>query len=163
FPGTTCDIVRFTIHRFLRLTQDGFAPMGVRLKHLETTLSLVALVLLAACSRQQARGAPPPPEVAIVTVTQQSVPVSYEFSGQVIPYRRVEVRSRVEGIILERPFAEGQVVHPGQVLYRLEPVKYDAAFRSADARFQNARQRLERLEPLLEKHAVAQQDVDNAR
>jgi len=48
-------------------------------------------------------------------------------------------------------------------LYRIDPVKYDAAYRSAAARFENAKLRLERLEPLLVRHAVAQQDVDNAR
>jgi membrane fusion protein (multidrug efflux system) len=91
------------------------------------------------------------------------VPESFEFPGQVEPYRRVEVRSRVEGIILERPFVEGALVRPGELLYRLDRVRYEAAFRSAQARFQNARQTLERLEPLVATHAVAQQEVDNAR
>lgn len=69
----------------------------------------------------------------------------------------------MDGIIQERPFTEGQLVKQGQILYQLDPVKYEAAFHSAEARFQNAKLRLERLEPLVEKHAVAQQDVDNAR
>ena len=42
-------------------------------------------------------------------------------------------------------------------------VTAEAAFRSAQARLQNARQTLERLEPLVTTHAVAQQEVDNAR
>jgi membrane fusion protein (multidrug efflux system) len=132
-------------------------------QHQTTSFGFLALTLLAACGRPPARGAPPPPEVAVVTVTQRNVPVSYEFSGQVVPYRRVEVRARVDGTILERPFAEGQVVQQGDVLYKLDPIKYEAAFRSAQARLENARQRLDRLQPLVEKHAVAQQDVDNAR
>ncbi len=105
----------------------------------------------------------PPAEVGIVTVQPTTVPESFEFPGQVEAYRRVEVRSRVEGIILERPFTEGALVHPGELLYRLDRVRYEAAFRSAQARFQNARRTLERLEPLVATHAVAQQEVDNAR
>src|SRR5262249_37017817 len=58
---------------------------------------------------------------------------------------------------------EGAAVKPGQVLYRLDRVRPEAAYRSALARYQNARRTLDRLEPLLQQNAVAQQDVDNAR
>jgi membrane fusion protein, multidrug efflux system len=81
----------------------------------------------------------------------------------VVPYRRVEVRSRIEGIIESRPFTEGATVRRGQVLYRLERVRPEAAYRSALARRNNAKRTLDRLEPLLGDHAIAQQDVDNAR
>jgi membrane fusion protein (multidrug efflux system) len=101
--------------------------------------------------------------VAVVTVAPATVPETFEFPGEVTPFRRVEVRSRVEGIIEARPFTEGAMVKPGELLYRLDKVRYDAAFRSAQARLQNARQTFERVEPLLAQHAVAQQDVDNAR
>jgi membrane fusion protein (multidrug efflux system) len=142
-----------------------FASMGVRPKHPETVLSAITLALLTACGggKPQQRGAPPPPEVSVVTVQPQSVPVTYEFSALVVPYRRVDVRSRVDGIILERPFDEGQIVKPGQVLYKIDPVRYDAAYRSAVARFQNAKQRLDRLKPLLAAHAVAELDVESAQ
>ena len=72
--------------------------------------------------------APPPPDVAIVTVAPHDVGEPYEFVGQVEPFRRVDVRSRVEGVVLERPFTEGTVVTQGQVLYRLDRVKYEAAY-----------------------------------
>ncbi len=123
----------------------------------------LVLLLASACGKRGDPPAFPPAEVAVVTVRPATVPETFEFPGQVEPYRRVEVRSRVEGIIEERPFTEGAVVRPGELLYRLDQVRYEAAFRSAQARFQNAQQTLERLEPLLAQHAVAQQDVDNAR
>lgn len=88
---------------------------------------------------------------------------AYEFVGQVQPLRRVEVRSRVEGVVVDRPFTEGSVVAKGQVLYKLDQVRYEAAYRTTLARLENAKRTLARLEPLLPKHAVAQQDVDNAR
>ncbi|MEP6493910.1 MAG: efflux RND transporter periplasmic adaptor subunit [bacterium] len=126
----------------------------------------VVSALIAACSKAapppgQQQG-PPPPQVGVVTVSPTTVPEAYEFGGQVQPFRRVEVRSRVDGIIVERPFTEGSVVSKGQVLYKLDQVKYDAAYRSALARLNNAKRTVDRLEPLLPKHAVAQQDVDNA-
>ena len=42
-------------------------------------------------------------------------------------------------------------------------MKYEAAYRSAVARLNNAKRTVARLEPLVPKHAVAQQDVDNAQ
>jgi membrane fusion protein (multidrug efflux system) len=66
-------------------------------------------------------------------------------------------------VIESRPFTEGATVKPGQVLYRIDPVRPAAAYRSASARYQNAKRTLARLEPLLGQNAVAQQDVDNAR
>lgn len=126
----------------------------------------VSALVVAACSKAAAppgqQQGPPPPQVGVVAVTPMTVPESYEFGGQVQPFRRVEVRSRVEGIVVERPFTEGSVVSKGQVLFKLDQVKYDAAYRSALARLNNAKRTVARLEPLLPKHAVAQQDVDNA-
>jgi membrane fusion protein (multidrug efflux system) len=118
----------------------------------------------AACSNGQPQAfVPPPAQVGVVTVAPATIHEAYEFVGQVSPYRRVEVRSRVEGIITERPFTEGSFVSKGQVLYRLDVVRYEAAYRSATARLENAKRTIARLEPLIPRRAVAQQDVDNAR
>ena len=122
-----------------------------------------AVALLASCHSKAPPKAPPPPEVAVVTVKPESVPETYEFSAEVVPYRRVEVRSRIDGIIESRPFTEGSTVRRGQVLYRLDRVRPEAAYRSALARRNNAKRTLDRLEPLLADRAIAQQDVDNAR
>ncbi len=123
----------------------------------------VALGLAASCSRKDPPPRFPPPQVAVVVVQPQTVAETYEFPAEVEPYRSVEVRARVDGVILARPFTEGTIVTPGQVLYRLDDVRYEAAYRSAVARFENAKLTLARLEPLLVQNAVAQQDVDNAR
>jgi membrane fusion protein (multidrug efflux system) len=125
-----------------------------------------APLVLAACTgggAAQQRGAFPPADVGIVTVAPRTLEQSYDLVGQVEPSRRTEVRARVEGVILERPFTEGAAVTAGQVLFRLDRVKTEAAFASTQARYNNAKSTLARLEPLLAKHAVAQQDVDNAR
>jgi membrane fusion protein (multidrug efflux system) len=122
-----------------------------------------AAVLVAGCGKKDAAFGFPLAEVSVVTVSPQTVQEAFEFPGQVEPYRRVEVRARVDGIIEARPFTEGAMVRPGELLYRLDKVRYEAAYRAAQARLLNARQTFERLEPLLEQHAVAQQDVDNAR
>ena len=86
------------------------------------------------------------------------------------PPKSVQVRSQVSGVIVERPYVEGTDVPKGKVLYRIDPRTYQANYESAKARlaeseaqFANAERTLNRLKPLLEERAVAQQDVDNAQ
>lgn len=129
-----------------------------------TFVAVAAAAMLAgACKKDAPPPAPPAPEVAVVKVEPKPVPTAYDFTAEVQPYRRVEVRARTDGVIESRPFTEGATVKPGQVLYRIDPVRPGAAYRSASARYQNAKRTLARLEPLLGQNAVAQQDVDNAR
>lgn len=127
------------------------------------TVALLAVAAAACSNSNAAPPAPPPAEVGVIAVEPRTLPLDYEFVGEVQPVRRVEVRARVDGVIEERPFTEGSLVRRGQVLYRLERVRYEAAYRSAAARLANAKRLVERLEPLAARNAVAQQDVDNAR
>jgi membrane fusion protein (multidrug efflux system) len=146
------------------MPSGGGGGVIVQAKWLRSWAALAVVSALAAsCSKGGGGFAFPPPEVSVVTLAPRTVPQAFEFPGQAQPYRSVEVRSRVDGIILERPFTEGMIVRAGQVLYRLDKVRYQAAYDAALARFQNAKATYERLEPLVAQHAVAQQDVDNAQ
>ena len=135
-----------------------------RARRASACVTAISLLLCAACGRgATTQRAFPPADVGIVTVEPQTLPQSYDLVGQVEPSRRTDVRARVDGVILERPFTEGAAVSAGQVLFRLDRVKTEAAYASALAHYNNAKSTLGRLEPLLARHAVAQQDVDNAR
>ena len=112
---------------------------------------------------------PPPPEVAFITAEAKRIDQVYEFSGEVEASRSVQVRSQVGGVIVERPFREGQAVRAGQVLYRIDPTNYDADLRAAqgrlaeaEARKANAASRLQRLTALVRDNAISKQDYDNA-
>ena len=136
----------------------------VRARRASACVTTTSLLLCAACGGGAAKPrAFPPADVGIVTIAPQTLPQSYDLVGQVEPSRRTDVRARVEGVILERPFTEGAAVTAGQVLFRLDRVKTEAAYASVLARYNNAKSTVGRLEPLLARHAVAQQDVDNAR
>lgn len=123
-----------------------------------------ATLMVVGCGRKDPpRGAPPPPEVTVVKVEPETVPETFEFPGEVEAYRRVDVRARVGGIVVARRFVEGSEVRRGRLLYQVDTVRYAAAYRSALAQLRNTRATYERMRPLLAQHAVAQQDVDNAR
>ena len=125
--------------------------------------ALLAVALLPACKKAEQPPPPPPPEVGVITVERAAIPVAYEFTAEVQPYRRIEVRARVDGIVEARTFDEGQQVKRGQILFRLDRVRTEAAYQGALAREENAVRTLARLEPLLSENAVAVQDVDDAR
>lgn len=131
------------------------------------------LTLLVAASsfgcKKPAPQAPPPPEVSVVTVQPRTVDEVPEFVGSVAASRSVPVRAQVGGVIVARPFVEGSAVQAGQVLFRIDPRTYEAAFRSAqarlaeaEARVANAEANLARLKPLLADNAISRQDYDNA-
>ncbi|MEO8090138.1 MAG: efflux RND transporter periplasmic adaptor subunit [Gemmatimonadales bacterium] len=129
-----------------------------------TIVAVVAVMIVAAgCKKAAAPPAPPPPEVAVTEVRPERLPTSVELTGEVQPYRRVEVRSRTDGVIESRPFTEGSIVKPGQVLYRINSVRPGAAYRSALARYDNSKRTFDRLQPLAKQKAVAQQELDDAQ
>lgn len=131
---------------------------------------LAASIGLAGCKPDAASTpAQPLPEVQVVTVTAQDVPDAPELIGEAESSRPVEIRSQVTGIIKERYFAEGRDVKRGEKLYRIDPVPFQAAVTSArakiaeaEARLVQAKQHLNRVQPLLAEQAVSQKDVDDA-
>jgi membrane fusion protein (multidrug efflux system) len=136
-------------------------------------LSLLYMVVLAALSACQQEAAAPPavpiPEVAVITVTSQTVVDEPEFIGETESSRPVEIRPQVTGIVKERLFQEGRNVKMGDLLYQIDPVPFQAAAMSAkamvaqaEARLVQAKQNQARVKPLLSEQAVSQKDVDDA-
>ena len=89
--------------------------------------------------------------------------------GRVAPIAQVDVVPQVSGEVLEVCFANGQAVKEGDVLYRLDPVKYEAAVKNAESKLAECRANAryaelsyERHKSLLETRAVSLDAVDNA-
>lgn len=126
--------------------------------------------LLGSCRKKTAPAAPPPPQVTVLTIHRETIPGQFEWVAEAAASKSVQVRSQVSGVIVDRPYVEGTDVPKGKVLYRIDPRTYQANYESAKARlaeteatFANAERTLNRLKPLLDERAVAQQDVDNAQ
>ncbi|TYC64250.1 efflux RND transporter periplasmic adaptor subunit [Rhodobacterales bacterium] len=76
---------------------------------------------------------PPPAEVGVIKVVAQDIKVAAELPDRINPARIAEVRPRVGGIILERVFEQGSNVNKGDVLFRIDPITYEAAVEAARA------------------------------
>nr|WP_277873366.1 efflux RND transporter periplasmic adaptor subunit [Sphingomonas paeninsulae] len=124
--------------------------------------------MLGGCSKP-AKKTPPTPEAGFVVVKTQTVPLTVELAGRTSAYETSEVRPQVSGIVRERLFTEGSVVHAGQTLYRIDPSLYRAAAAQAQANLQNANAvreaaeaKANRYRPLAKIEAVSQQDLTDA-
>ncbi len=109
------------------------------------------------------------PKVAAVTVRLESVVLTTELPGRTAPYVVAEIRPQVGGLIQKRLFREGANVRAGQVLYRIDPAPYRAAYDNAKAALARAeanlpavRVRADRYKELLAVRAVSRQDFDDA-
>ena len=144
-----------------------------------TGLALLA-ALLAGCGASDgdgkgkgAHGGPgkgmPPAQVSVVTVEPKTLPVQFEYTGQTLGSREVEVRARVTGILQARNFVEGGPVAKGQSLYTIDAAPFVAAaaraeaeVASAEARLAQARKNAARMKPLYAEKAVSQKEFDDS-
>jgi len=134
------------------------------------TVLFLFVATLAACGQgQQGNGGFPPALVSVMTVEPKTLPATFEYTGQTLGSREVEVRARVTGILLVRSFVEGGAVTKGQSLYTIDPAPFIAAVAraeadvaSAEARLGQARKNAARMKPLYADNAVSQKEYDDS-
>jgi membrane fusion protein (multidrug efflux system) len=127
------------------------------------------LALASSQARAQEGGEMPPPAVGVLEIKAHPVPVMSELPGRIAATRISEVRARVSGILQERVFEQGSLVHQGDVLYRIDPKLFQVRVASAKAALQkakavqaNAKQQLERQRSLRERNVSTAVDYDTA-
>jgi membrane fusion protein (multidrug efflux system) len=133
---------------------------------------VLPVVLAAACGQQGGPphgGGMPPAVVAIQEIKPKTVPVEFEYPAQTAGSREVEVRARVNGILLKRNYTEGGAVRAGQSLFTLDSATYEATVArteadvaAAEARLAAASRNAKRVKPLFEARAASQKDNDDA-
>ena len=98
------------------------------------TAALVALMLLAGCSKAPPVAAPRGPvEVGVHVVEPERLAITTELPGRTAAWLVAEIRPQVGGIVQRRLFDEGSRVHAGQALYQIDPATFAAGQASARA------------------------------
>lgn len=167
-----CGYYAYLRHKHRHDNEHGYTGGPVKLSD-TAILASVVLTLLAGCTSAdedaQENAAESRQQVETVQVEQRSVAVTRDYAGRVWGLREVEVRGRVEGILQQRRFQEGEEVEQGQTLFTIEPLTFEIAERSARADVNDAaatlRQRArewERIDPLYEQGNVSQRERDEA-
>jgi membrane fusion protein (multidrug efflux system) len=103
-------------------------------------------------------------------VPVESVSPGADFLGRVEAINAVDIRSRIEGFVEARPFAEGQLVQEGQELFLIERAAYEtalatanAALASAQADLRDAEGRFQRNQELRRTQAASQAALEEAQ
>lgn len=136
------------------------------------TIAIAAIaVALAACGGGQAQQTVTAPAVPVTTlaVSLRQVPIEFEAVGRAEGSREVQVRARVNGILEQQLFIEGDSVKAGAPLFRIERAPFEidlqqqrAALAQETARHELAQQEYERLKNLADRRAISQREADQA-
>lgn len=151
-------------NKFIRpITRWTFGPRRAFI-----LLTCLLAVGLAGCTKET-KTTLPPPVVEVATVEATNVPMAAEIIGQVDSPQNVEVRARVEAFVDQMLFVEGTEVKEGTPLFKLDDRPFQQRVAAAKAGLAEAQAALNkyekdvaRLTPLAAKHAIPQQDLDNA-
>lgn len=114
-------------------------------------------------------GSGPVPVLATAAVSAD-VPVYLNSVGTTKALNTVTVRAQVDGKLIQVNFKEGQDVKKGDVLARIDPTTYQAAYDQVSAKkaqdealLNNARNDLDRYEKLAATNAINKQQADTQR
>ncbi len=131
-------------------------------------LTLGLMLATTACNKPAAVTLPPP-IVIVAPVVPTNAPATAEFIGQLDSPNTVQIRARTEGFVDKIIFTDGTEVKAGDPLFKLDDKPYqerlaaaNGALAEANAALNKYQKDVARLTPLAEKHAVPQQDLDNA-
>lgn len=132
-------------------------------------LSMCALLLFG-CQNSTTPSALPTPKIAGIQPKATEVPLFKEFVAQVYGHKDIPIRARVDGYLEGLHFREGFAVQKGQLLYSIDPQPFQqevnnaqSALAEAEVQSINAKNDLQRIEPLAAIDAVSQRDLDAAK
>lgn len=146
-------------------------------------LVVISLLGISGCQQSSqseaanaAPAAPPPVAVTTVEVQRESIPIEFEYVGQVAGSLEVEIRNRITGIIEQRHFTEGSEVAAGDLLFSLDDGLFKAEYQqalaaietaraqklTAQAQLKQAQRELKRVTPLARQNMVSQNQLDDA-
>ncbi len=150
-----------------QLPQRPTVPRGL------LVAGLSSFLLLVGCSNDESdgqQGGMPPAAVVVETANTEDVSVRQDYAGRARGAREVEVRARIQGILEERLYNEGQMVREGDALFRIDRKPAEAALQRARAQSQVAQADLRqaerewnRISSLFQRNAVSERERDSAQ
>ncbi len=128
---------------------------------------LTVSIMLIGCTESEKKSTPT--EVSIAVVKEKTVPFKRYLVGQTVAEDTVNLKARVTGYIQKVNFKWGSIVEKGQVLFELEQSQYIAELAKAESNLTkalaiqyNSEKDYKRQKGLYIKHAVSEDEYDNA-
>ncbi len=152
--------------------------------------SAVFLIATACGHVTHVAAASKPLEVSVANVEQKDVPLYREWIGTVDGFVNAEIKAQVTGYLVKQAYTEGTFVRQGQLLFQIDPRPFQADLDQVEGRLAQSQGQLaqaraqlvqaeaevavavanqhrvqldvDRYTPLVEQHAITQQDLDNS-
>ena len=132
-------------------------------------LLFLPILFLLSCSEPPKPPQMPPQPVSTLSAKAEDIKLSFKYPAILSSDKDVLLRPKVSGQIVQKLFTEGESVLKDQVLFQIEPDKYQAALDIAKASllvaqadFENARKDYSRNKVLIEKQAISQKEYDTS-
>lgn len=136
-------------------------------------ISIVALTLatiLSGCDSATQTQAQVFPSVVVTRVVTEKIMPTREFVGRTEASKDVYINSQVSGLLLARKFKEGSRVNKGDVLFEIDPLKYQkqvtqyqAMLKQNEASFELAQNNFRRGKKLVATGAISETDYDQLK
>jgi membrane fusion protein (multidrug efflux system) len=137
---------------------------------LMAALGLTTLLTLGACSKERGeQQGPPPMAVTVIEAQPEYAKLFSTLPGRVNALKDASILARVTGNIETIEFEQGSRVAEGQLLFKIDPKPYQAAYNQAAAALKQAQATAKSANALAKRYgglvgsaAVSRQEYDNA-
>jgi membrane fusion protein (multidrug efflux system) len=106
--------------------------------------------------------------VNVLRVEALPVPIGGQYPGRALGSKEVQIRARVEGILLRRTYVEGQSVKAGQLLFQIDAAPFEVALNRSKAQLAQAnavlaaaQRRWNRAGELIKTNAISRRERDD--
>lgn len=134
-----------------------------------TAVALCATLLTACDAAPPVEAVERAQAVKSLRLKAVDVPVGGQYPGRMESSQEVEVRARVEGILLHRRYTEGAAVAAGQLLYEIDAAPFEVALARSRAQLANAQaalssaeRRWRRASKLIKTNSISERERDDA-
>lgn len=97
---------------------------------------LVGLLFVSCSETQEQQSQKAPINVRVQHIASHNVALGFEYPARLKSIQSVNIYARVQGTLLSKNFKEGDIVKEGQLLFKIDPSRYQAKVSQAKAQYQ---------------------------
>lgn len=127
------------------------------------SLTIISLVVLAACGKKEQQTAPVILPYKVTAVKESNTTLLSEYPATLEGITDIDIRAKVDGYIEKIYVQEGQEVKKGQLLFKLETQTANQEAAAAKAKVAAAQVEVNRLKPLVERNIISDVQLETAK